>query len=461
MPATLDDLAKPAYKGLLVVENPATSSPGLAFLLATIARVRRRRLARLLGEAARQRREGRRRLGEAYNGEFTAGRQQGDLPARGVVRVEPAGRGVLLEAAAEDVADRHHARHVLPPGRVRRRARGHRAPRRRTQARRLHAVERVPGRHAAADVRVPRARRHAAARRCSASSPRSPPSPLTLPPAEIGAQPRRVDRAVDRHRAAVIPSHGRRAASVARVSVPLAFLAVFFVYPVASIVGRGLAPDGDARPRPARATCRDRRVAAPRRCGSRSGRPPLSTVLTLAGRAAGRVRARPLRVPRAARGARAGDRAVRAADGRRRLGVPSAARPGRPARRPRTRPDGRGRSCSPTCSSTTRSWCAPSAASGRTSTPRRRTRRGCSARSRWRAFREVTLPALRPAIAAAAAIVFLFTLHVVRRDPRSSAARATRRSRPRSTARPRSCSTCRSRPRSRSCSSSPSSRCSS
>ena len=29
--------------------------------------------------------------------------------------------------------------------------------------------------------------------------------------------------------------------------------------------------------------------------------------------------------------------------------------------------------------------------------------------SRWRAFREVTLPALRPAIAAAAAIVFLFT----------------------------------------------------
>ena len=29
--------------------------------------------------------------------------------------------------------------------------------------------------------------------------------------------------------------------------------------------------------------------------------------------------------------------------------------------------------------------------------------------SRWRAFREVTLPALRPAIAAAASIVFLFT----------------------------------------------------
>lgn len=35
-PQSLDDLLKPEYQGLLVVENPATSSPGLAFLLATI-----------------------------------------------------------------------------------------------------------------------------------------------------------------------------------------------------------------------------------------------------------------------------------------------------------------------------------------------------------------------------------------------------------------------------------------
>jgi thiamine transport system substrate-binding protein len=38
VPKTLDDLTKPAYKGRLVVENPATSSPGLAFQLATIAK---------------------------------------------------------------------------------------------------------------------------------------------------------------------------------------------------------------------------------------------------------------------------------------------------------------------------------------------------------------------------------------------------------------------------------------
>jgi thiamine transport system substrate-binding protein len=37
LPQSLEDLAKPEYKGLLVIENPATSSPGLAFLMATIA----------------------------------------------------------------------------------------------------------------------------------------------------------------------------------------------------------------------------------------------------------------------------------------------------------------------------------------------------------------------------------------------------------------------------------------
>lgn len=36
-PEDLADLADPAYAGTLVVENPATSSPGLAYLLATIA----------------------------------------------------------------------------------------------------------------------------------------------------------------------------------------------------------------------------------------------------------------------------------------------------------------------------------------------------------------------------------------------------------------------------------------
>lgn len=36
VPRTLEDLADPEYRDLLVVTNPATSSPGLAFLLATV-----------------------------------------------------------------------------------------------------------------------------------------------------------------------------------------------------------------------------------------------------------------------------------------------------------------------------------------------------------------------------------------------------------------------------------------
>jgi thiamine transport system substrate-binding protein len=37
LPQSLSDLIKPEYEGLLVVEDPSTSSPGLAFLLASIA----------------------------------------------------------------------------------------------------------------------------------------------------------------------------------------------------------------------------------------------------------------------------------------------------------------------------------------------------------------------------------------------------------------------------------------
>ncbi len=37
VPSSLADLADPAYTGLLAVQNPATSSPGLAFLMTTVA----------------------------------------------------------------------------------------------------------------------------------------------------------------------------------------------------------------------------------------------------------------------------------------------------------------------------------------------------------------------------------------------------------------------------------------
>ncbi|HEY8217138.1 MAG TPA: thiamine ABC transporter substrate-binding protein [Acidimicrobiia bacterium] len=79
-PRTLRDLARPKYRDLLVVENPATSSPGLAFLLATIDR---------FGEDgwrdywARLRDNGVEVVNgweEAYNGSFSAGEGNGDRP---------------------------------------------------------------------------------------------------------------------------------------------------------------------------------------------------------------------------------------------------------------------------------------------------------------------------------------------------------------------------------------------
>ena len=78
-PTTLEDLADPNYRGLLVVQNPATSSPGLAFLLATIERygdawpeywqrLRDNEVTVVNGWS------------EAYLSEFTAGGGAGDRP---------------------------------------------------------------------------------------------------------------------------------------------------------------------------------------------------------------------------------------------------------------------------------------------------------------------------------------------------------------------------------------------
>ena len=79
-PADLSDLVKPEYKGLLVVENPATSSPGLAFLLTTIGR---------FGEEGyldfwKGLRDNKVLVAngweDAYFGHFTAGSDKGDRP---------------------------------------------------------------------------------------------------------------------------------------------------------------------------------------------------------------------------------------------------------------------------------------------------------------------------------------------------------------------------------------------
>ena len=78
-PVTLDDLADPAYAGLLVVQNPATSSPGLAFLLATVAAFGDGWPAyweRLVANGV----AGADGWEEAYYGQFSGGSGEGDRP---------------------------------------------------------------------------------------------------------------------------------------------------------------------------------------------------------------------------------------------------------------------------------------------------------------------------------------------------------------------------------------------
>ena len=78
-PTTLADLAKPEYRDLLVVQDPAISSPGLAFLLATIAEY---------GEAWPDYWSALQENGvkvaatwiDAYTGQFTAGGSGGQRP---------------------------------------------------------------------------------------------------------------------------------------------------------------------------------------------------------------------------------------------------------------------------------------------------------------------------------------------------------------------------------------------
>jgi len=79
-PRSLDDLTDSRFENLVVVENPATSTPGLAFLLATVARYgepgwqdfwRRLRENRVLVVDGWE---------EAYNGRFSGAAGEGDRP---------------------------------------------------------------------------------------------------------------------------------------------------------------------------------------------------------------------------------------------------------------------------------------------------------------------------------------------------------------------------------------------
>jgi thiamine transport system substrate-binding protein len=96
-PKSLADLARPAYRKLLVVENPASSSPGLAFMLATIDafgidgwhdywQALRRNDVRVVDGWE-----------QAYQADFTAGGGSGDRPLVVSYATDPAADVVFSE----------------------------------------------------------------------------------------------------------------------------------------------------------------------------------------------------------------------------------------------------------------------------------------------------------------------------------------------------------------------------
>jgi thiamine transport system substrate-binding protein len=79
-PESLDDLRRPEYAELLVVENPAASSPGLAFVTATVAEYGEEGWLEFWSDLADGGVTVASDWTEAYYGLFSGGSGEGDLP---------------------------------------------------------------------------------------------------------------------------------------------------------------------------------------------------------------------------------------------------------------------------------------------------------------------------------------------------------------------------------------------
>jgi thiamine transport system substrate-binding protein len=115
LPQTLADLTRPEYKGLLVVENPATSSPGMSFLLTTVAAFGEKGDYTYLdfwkGLRANDVRvaEG---WEDAYYGQFSGGSGKGDRPLVVSYATSPAAEVFFADPQPADSPTGN----VLPPG---------------------------------------------------------------------------------------------------------------------------------------------------------------------------------------------------------------------------------------------------------------------------------------------------------------------------------------------------------
>ena len=97
-PASLADLAKPEYKDLLVVENPAASSPGLAFVLASISAYGEDGYWKSLRSNGVRVVDG---WEQAYNNDFTTVGKSGDRPLVVSYATDPAA-DVLFSDGKDD-----------------------------------------------------------------------------------------------------------------------------------------------------------------------------------------------------------------------------------------------------------------------------------------------------------------------------------------------------------------------
>ena len=266
---------RPRYRNLLVVENPATSSPGLAFLLATVATfgdaAGRPTGASCARTACSPSTAGRRRTRSSSPG---AAGSPGKRPIVVSYATSPAAEVIFaskpLDVAPTAAIEDGCYRQVEYAGILR-------GARERGRARRARSTSCSP----------------------SASRPTCPGSMFVYPVREGVAAARGVRRARDRpggSARAARPTRSTRTATAGSPSGPRSSCAepratrprpsrsrsrssrVFFVWPLAAILERSLVVDGGAR-RPARRAHARRRRARSR--GSRSGRRRVSTALTL------------------------------------------------------------------------------------------------------------------------------------------------------------------------------------
>ena len=210
-PTSLSDLIDPVYSDLLAVQNPATSSPGLAFLLATIDE---------FGDDGWQdywtalRSNGVQVFNgwtESYYGSFTgaggSGRplvvSYGSSPTAEVIFAEPA-RKEALTAVIEST--------MFPSGRVCRDTRWHRTSQRSRTTARVSRGRNVPSRARTQLVRIP----HQLGSRAPPRIHRLCCCARIIPFGRARAhrcEPQQLDRHLDQPRAGLITQHVRTATS--------------------------------------------------------------------------------------------------------------------------------------------------------------------------------------------------------------------------------------------------------